>query len=49
MTAARQQAYRRFALTVLALDLPTLTADLAARRMAAAPELLPVARTSRAA
>jgi hypothetical protein len=31
-TVARQAAYRRLALTILAVDVPTLTAELQARR-----------------
>jgi hypothetical protein len=38
---ARQAAYRRLALTILALDVPTLTAELRARRRA--PTRLPKA------
>jgi hypothetical protein len=39
MSPARQGAYRRFALTVLGLDVPTLAVELRARRLAAAPRL----------
>ncbi|HEV7666629.1 MAG TPA: hypothetical protein VGQ62_24050 [Chloroflexota bacterium] len=49
MTAARQRAYRRFALTVLGADLPTLTADLRARRLASPLKLRLVQPLSRAA
>ena len=36
-SVARQAAYRRLALTILALDVPTLTAGLQARRQPPTP------------
>jgi hypothetical protein len=49
MSPARRAAYRRLALTVLGLDVPTLTAKLRARRLASAPWLRLVPPSSRAA
>ena len=39
MSLARQTAYRRLALTVLGVDVLTITAELRTRRLASAPKL----------
>jgi len=40
LDSARQAAYRQLALTILGVDVRTLTAELQTRRQAAAPQLL---------
>jgi hypothetical protein len=49
LTPEQQQAYRRLALTVLGLDLASLTADLRARRFQAMPKLQVLPESDRAA
>jgi hypothetical protein len=49
LDSARQAAYRHLALTILGVDVRTLTAELQARRQEAAPQLRLVPLPPRAA
>jgi hypothetical protein len=49
LASARQAAYRHLALTILGVDVRTLTAELRARRQEAAPQLRLVPLPPRAA
>jgi hypothetical protein len=49
LDTARQAAYRKLALTILGVDVRTLTDELRARREAAAPRLYVVPPSPRAA